>query len=179
MPSIKREDMRKYWRNYDELQETPAFKDALTKEFQEELDVSTPEGTTRRSFLGWAGIALAASGLSGCIRRPEDKILPYSAAPEEFLPGTPQYYATAAQIGGDVVGLLVESHDGRPTKVEGNPDHRSTLGGLSSTHQALVLDLYNPLRFRKPLLNGKVIELADAKAELVKVDSSSKVSVLS
>jgi molybdopterin-containing oxidoreductase family iron-sulfur binding subunit len=179
MPSIKREDMRKYWRNYDELQETPAFKDALTKEFQEELDVSTPEGTTRRSFLGWAGIALAASGLSGCIRRPEDKILPYSAAPEEFLPGTPQYYATAAQIGGDVVGLLVESHDGRPTKVEGNPDHRSTLGGLSSTHQALVLDLYNPLRFRKPLLNGKVIELADAKAELAKVSSASKVAVLS
>jgi len=154
MPSIKREEMRKYWRNYDELQETPAFKDALNKEFQEELDTSSPEGTTRRSFLGWAGIALAASGLSGCIRRPEEKILPYTVAPEEFLPGIPQYYATAAQIGGEVAGLLVESHDGRPTKLEGNTEHKTTLGGLSGTHQALVLDLYNPLRFRAPMVAG-------------------------
>jgi MoCo/4Fe-4S cofactor protein with predicted Tat translocation signal len=179
MPSIKREEMRKYWRNYDELQETPAFKDALNKEFQEELDTSSPEGTTRRSFLGWAGIALAASGLSGCIRRPEEKILPYTVAPEEFLPGIPQYYATAAQIGGEVAGLLVESHDGRPTKLEGNTEHKTTLGGLSGTHQALVLDLYNPLRFRAPMVAGKVSTLETAKAEIAKLVSAGKAAVLS
>jgi len=122
---------------------------------------------------------LAASGLSGCIRRPEEKILPYTVAPEEFLPGIPQYYATATQIGGEVAGLLVESHDGRPTKLEGNPDHKTTLGGLSGTHQALVLDLYNPLRYRAPVMGGKVSSLETVKAEIAKLVAGGKAAVLS
>ena len=104
---MKREQMRKYWRSREELHQTPSFIEASEHEFADELDISSPEpeGTSRRGFLGWVGASLAASGLSGCIRRPEEKILPYSVAAEEILPGIPQYYASATHLGGEVVGV--------------------------------------------------------------------------
>ena len=109
---------RKYWRSVDELQQSPTYLAEAANEFQDELDVTSTEETSRRGFMGWVGAGFAASGLAGCeiIRRPEEKILPYSVASEELLPSIPNYYATATHVGGDVVGMLVESHEGRPTK---------------------------------------------------------------
>ena len=173
---MKSDTTRKYWRSFDERNQTAAYQAEVSREFQDELDVSTPEpeGTSRRGFLGWVGASLAASGLAGCdaIRRPVEKILPYSVAPEEILPGLPQYYATATHIGGEVVGVLVESHEGRPTKVEGNPLHRGSLGALSAQHQAQVLDLYDPQRLRATAANGKTLSAAEAKALLAEKGSS-------
>ena len=159
---------RKYWRSFDELNQTEAYQAEVKNEFQDELDVSTPEpeGTSRRSFLGWVGASLAASGLAGCdaIRRPVEKILPYSVAPEETLPGIPQYFATTTNVGGEVVGVLVESHEGRPTKVEGNPLHHGSLGALNNFHQSQILDLYDPMRLRKTKAGDKEHTAAEAKA---------------
>ena len=165
---MKREEMRKYWRSREELHQTPSFVEAAEHEFADELDISSPEpeGTSRRGFLGWVGASLAASGLSGCIRRPEEKILPYSVAAEEILPGIPQYYASTSHLGGDVVGVLVESHEGRPTKMEGNPLHRSNAGGLNNFHQSMVLDLYDPQRLRSSKIEGKEKSLDEAKAHI-------------
>ena len=151
---------RKYWRSREELHQSPLYLVEAAKEFQDELDVSEEESNndpSRRGFMGWVSAGLAASGLSGCeiIRRPVEKILPYSVASEEILPSIPQYYATTTHVGGEVVGLLVESHEGRPTKVEGNPDHRSNVGGLSNFQQSTIIDLYDPQRLRSPKLNGK------------------------
>jgi MoCo/4Fe-4S cofactor protein with predicted Tat translocation signal len=173
---MKSDTTRKYWRSFDERNQTAAYKAEVSREFQDELDVSTPEpeGTTRRSFLGWVSASLAASGLVGCdaIRRPVEKILPYSVAPEEILPGIPQYYASATQVGGEVVGVLVESHEGRPTKVEGNPLHRGSLGALSAQHQSQVLDLYDPTRLRATAHAGKALSAAEARALLAEKGAS-------
>jgi len=167
---MKSDTTRKYWRSFDERNQTDAYKAEVSREFQDELDVSTPEpeGTSRRGFLGWVGASLAASGLAGCdaIRRPAEKILPYSVAPEEILPGIPQYYASVTHVGGEVVGVLVESHEGRPTKVEGNPLHRGSLGALSALHQSQVLDLYDPQRLRATAANGRALSTAEARALL-------------
>src|SRR4029450_429875 len=92
------------------------------------------------------GASLSLAGLTGCIRRPAEEIVPYVAPPEEVVPGIPRYYATTMPFGRSAYGLIVESHEGRPTKIEGNPAHPSTLGASSSRVQASVLGLYDPDR---------------------------------
>ena len=91
------------------------------------------------------GASLSLAGLAGC-RRPVEEIVPYVNAPEEIVPGIPRYYATTMPFRRSAYGLIVESHEGRPTKVEGNPSHPSTLGASSSRVQASVLGLYDPDR---------------------------------
>jgi Fe-S-cluster-containing dehydrogenase component/anaerobic selenocysteine-containing dehydrogenase len=105
--------------------------------------------------LAGAGTAFAGLTLSGCMRKPREKILPFAKRPEDLVPGQPQYYATAAAIGGGVEGLLVESHEGRPTKIEGNPRHPVSRGASSAWAQAEILGLYDPDRSRRPKLKGK------------------------
>jgi molybdopterin-containing oxidoreductase family iron-sulfur binding subunit len=111
----------------------------------------------RRKFLALAGVsaAVAGGGLAGCIRKPVENIMPYSRRPEDLIPGKPRLYATAAQIGHGVLGLLVESQDGRPTKIEGNPRHPMSLGATSAWAQAEIMQLYDPDRSRVPLRAGK------------------------
>ena len=95
------------------------------------------------------GASLALAGLSGCSARPAPVRGPSCrtcSAPEEIVPGRPLFYATAMTLGGGGVGLLVEQHEGRPTKIEGNPDHPASLGATDIFHQASVLTLYDPDR---------------------------------
>jgi Fe-S-cluster-containing dehydrogenase component/anaerobic selenocysteine-containing dehydrogenase len=109
----------------------------------------------RRGFLFFAGSA-AALAAEGCARRPVEKILPYSKAPEHILPGVANHYATVRQFRGDAIGMLVESHEGRPTKVEGNPDHPSSNGATDLWTQAAIFELYDPDRSIEPLRGGRV-----------------------
>ncbi len=104
----------------------------------------------RRGFMFFAG-ATAALFAEGCARRPVEKILPYAKAPEHVLPGVPSWYATARPQRGDAVGILVESHEGRPTKIDGNKDHPWTLGGSDVWTQASIYDMYDPDRSTTPL----------------------------
>ncbi|HVH40701.1 MAG TPA: Fe-S-cluster-containing hydrogenase [Labilithrix sp.] len=104
----------------------------------------------RRGFMFFAG-ASAALLAEGCARRPVEKIMPYSKAPEHVLPGTTSYYASVVPVRGDAVGVLVESHEGRPTKIEGNPAHPSSLGATDAWTQASVYDLYDPDRGTTPM----------------------------
>lgn len=103
----------------------------------------------RRGFLGLTG-AGAAFALSGCIRRPAENILPYAKQPEHLLPGKALHFASATSRRGEGIGLLVTSHEGRPTKVDGNPEHPGSQGGLDVYGQLSVMDLYDPDRARKP-----------------------------
>jgi molybdopterin-containing oxidoreductase family iron-sulfur binding subunit len=100
----------------------------------------------RREFLRVMASSLAMAGASGCTKQPRQEIVPYVRQPEDLIPGTARWFATAMDIGGDAQGLLVCSHDGRPTKIEGNPDHPQTLGRSSVLMQAALLDLYDPDR---------------------------------
>ncbi len=102
----------------------------------------------RREFVTLAGLSAAMLGLEGCIRRPEEKILPYTMAPEYTVPGVPLHFATVLNCGGEAVGVLVESHEGRPTKIEGNPEHPASLGGTDASLQADLLNLYDTDRSR-------------------------------
>src|SRR5688500_9844465 len=99
------------------------------------------------------GASLSLAGLAGW-RRPVEEIVPYVTPPEEMVPGIPRYYATTMPFGRSAYGLIVESHEGRPTKIEGNPSHPSTLGGSSARVQASVLGLYDPDRSQSVTQKG-------------------------
>src|SRR5512145_168339 len=106
------------------------------------------------------GASLSLAGLAGC-RRPVEEIVPFVTAPEDAVPGIPRYYATTMPFGRSAYGLIVESHEGRPTKIEGNPAHPSTLGASSSRVQASVLGLYDPDRSQSVTQKGARKSWAD------------------
>src|SRR6185295_14358543 len=108
---------RQYWRSLEELADTDEFRAFLDAEFPREASVLDAVG--RRQFLQLMGASLALAGLGGCTRQPTEKVVPYVKAPEQIVPGEPLFFATAMTLGGIATGLLVESHMGRPTKVEG------------------------------------------------------------
>ncbi len=144
-----------YWRSLDELAQTDEFAEMIHKEFPQMLPVEGAT-TSRRRFLQLMGASLALAGLNACSIQPEERILPYTKQPEEIVPGKPLYYATAHPHGAFGRGMLVESHMGRPTKIEGNPDHGSSLGATDVFDQASILDLYDPDRAQTPEYLGNL-----------------------
>jgi molybdopterin-containing oxidoreductase family iron-sulfur binding subunit len=145
----------KYWKSLGELSESAEYQKFVEREFPENAS-ELLDPVSRRSFLGVMAASMALAGVTGCgaIRRPEEKILPYNNQPESLIPGKPTYYATFSGRGQDVVGLVVETHEGRPTKVEGNDAHPASLGATRAYHQAEVLGLYAPDRNQSPMLQG-------------------------
>src|SRR3954462_10948216 len=138
---------REYWRSLEAVAETPAFKEVLHREFpQNASEWLDPVG--RRGFLKLMSASLALAGVSACTRQPIEELVPYVRQPEEIVPGKPLFYATAMPMNGVGMGLLVESHEGRPTKIEGNPDHPSSRGATDLFAQASILGLYDPDRSR-------------------------------
>jgi MoCo/4Fe-4S cofactor protein with predicted Tat translocation signal len=136
---------QQYWRSLEALSETPEFKQFLHREFpQNASEWLDPVG--RRGFLKLMSASLALAGVSACTRQPDEELVPYVRQPEELVPGKPLFYATAMPFAGSGVGLLVESHEGRPTKIEGNPDHPSSRGATDIFAQAAILGLYDPDR---------------------------------
>ncbi|MFL6451653.1 MAG: 4Fe-4S dicluster domain-containing protein [Bryobacteraceae bacterium] len=104
---------------------------------------------SRRRFLSLMAGSMALAGLAGCTRQPVEPIMPYVNQPENVVPGNPKYYATAAPVNAVAEGVIVESHLGRPTKVEGNPDHPASLGATSVLSQACLMDLYDVDRVKE------------------------------
>ena len=100
-------------------------------------DVDPADSVGRRGFMLFAGLTTALFA-EGCARRPVEKILPYTKAPEYALPNVSQHYATVRMHRGEAIGLVVESHEGRPTKVEGNPDHPGSRGKTDEIGRAHV-----------------------------------------
>ncbi len=110
----------------------------------------------RRNFLKLMGASLALGGLAACTRQPTEHITPYIQQPEELVPGRPLFYATPTTLSGVSTGVLAESHEGRPTKIEGNPEHPGSLGACDPYSQASVLQLYDPDRSRALTFQGEV-----------------------
>ena len=134
-----------FWRTLDELADDPAFQERLYNEFPSQIEAIT-DPVARRTFLKLMGASLALAGVTACTRQPAEKIVPYVRQPEELVPGRPLFFATAMPLGGVATGLLVESHEGRPTKIEGNPLHPGSLGATDVFAQAAILGLYDPDR---------------------------------
>src|SRR5215211_5935542 len=113
---------KKYWRSLEELADTPQFREFVAREFPQQAE-GWNDPVERRTFLKLMGASLALAGLSGCVFQPPEKIVPYVKQPEEQVPNKALFYATAAPLIGAATPVLVRSNEGRPTKVEGNPDH--------------------------------------------------------
>lgn len=145
---------KQYWRSLEQLADTPEFKKFVEAEFPESVDEVATD-VSRRKFLGLMGASIAFAGLVSC-RKPVEKIIPYVAAPENIIPGVPKYYATIMPLGMSNYGLLIENHEGRPTKIEGNPDHPSTKGATNTWLQASVLGLYDPDRSKQVRFKGAI-----------------------
>jgi molybdopterin-containing oxidoreductase family iron-sulfur binding subunit len=144
-----------YWRSLEELAGTDEFKEALHREFPKGAS-EWVDSVSRRGFLKVMGASLGLAGMTGCVRLPLEPIVPYVRQPEGVIPGRPMYYATASTLGGYASPLLVESHLGRPTKVEGNDLHPASLGGTDIFAQASLLGLYDPDRSQTVMSMGDV-----------------------
>ena len=143
-----------YWRSLEELADTPEFREFVEREYPQQAEEwNDPVG--RRTFIKLMGASLALAGLSSCVYQPPEKIVPYVSDSEDMVPGKPLFFATAMPLGGVATPLLVKSNEGRPTKIEGNPDHPNNRNadlndkGTSATDifaQASILTLYDPDR---------------------------------
>src|SRR5579862_9107946 len=120
-----------YWRSFEELSATNDFRAFVEDEFPNRApDWNDPE--SRRRFLGVMGASILLLGASACTKQPKEVIVPYVRQPEELIPGKPLFYATAMSVAGIATGVLAESHLGRPTKIEGNPEHTGSLGATDA-----------------------------------------------
>ena len=153
---MKKEDKvieKKYFRSLEQLEGSKEYLEQAHREFPvgaSELD----NDWSRRNFLGIMGASMALAGLAGC-RRPNEKIVPYVQPPEDVIPGIAQQYATTMPFGTSAYGIVVESHEGRPTKIEGNKLHPSTIGRSNALIQSTILGMYDPDRSQKVLQAGK------------------------
>src|ERR1700730_11867025 len=123
-----RQTGKKYWRSLDELADSPVFRDFVSREYPQQAE-GWNDPIERRTFIKLMGASLALAGLSGCVFQPPEKIVPYVKQPEEEVPGKALFFATAAPLFGAATPVLVRSNEGRPTKVEGNPDHPNNRPG--------------------------------------------------
>src|SRR5271165_793522 len=144
-----------YWRSLEELAGSEEFQQALHREFPKGAS-EWLDSVSRRGFLKVMGASLGLAGMTGCVRLPLEPIVPYVRQPENVVPGRPMYYATAMTLGGYASPLLVESHLGRPTKIEGNDQHPASLGGTDIFAQASILGLYDPDRSQTVTSMGDV-----------------------
>ncbi len=136
---------KQYWRSLEELSNSPEFSEWVNREFPESASIL--DSSSRRTMLKLMAASFGLAGLTAC-SRPVERILPAVKGVEDQIPGNPLYYSTAISLGGVATGLIVESHEGRPTKVEGNPLHPASGGACSAFAQASILDLYDPDRSR-------------------------------
>jgi Fe-S-cluster-containing dehydrogenase component len=117
-----------------------------------------PSAPSRRDFLRLAGFTLAGATVSGCERAPVHRAAPYLIAPDELVTGRSYHYASTCGGCSAACGLLVKNRDGRPIKLEGNPEHPLSRGGLCAAGQASILGLYDEQRLKQPLQGGQPAE---------------------
>src|SRR5215470_6258569 len=154
-----------YWRSLEELAGSPEFQEMMHREFPKGAS-EWMESVSRRGFLQLMGASLAMAGMTGCTKLPLEPIVPYVKQPEEVVPGRPMFYATATTLSGYASPVLVESHLGRPTKIEGNDGHPASLGGTDIFAQASILGMYDPDRSQTITKRGDVNSWAQFVKEI-------------
>ncbi len=147
-----------FWRNMAELEDKPEFQEFLDREYPQQNEQRT-DPLSRRRFVQLMGASFAFAGVAQGCRWEEEKILPLSRRPEGYIPGVAKKYATGFELGGVAAGLLVTCMDGRPIKIEGNPDHPFSGGASTALAQASILNLYDPDRSKsvRRQENGKAM----------------------
>ena len=147
---------RRFWKNLDELADTPAFQELMREEFPRQSGAGEwVDAVSRRGFLKVMGASLALAGLAGCTKQPDEPIFPYVKQPEDLVLGKPMYFATAYPFPTGAIPVLVKSDSFRPIKVDGNPEHPMSKGKSDAFTQATLLDLYDPDRSQHVLHRGQ------------------------
>ena len=142
----------KYWMTLEQWKDEKTFQKLAQSEFVTP-PFSPEEGAfDRREFLKLMGASLALSSL-GCLRRPAETIVPHIERPVDQTPGISNYYASSFFDEGEGMGIIVETREGRPIKIEGHPNHPMNQGGLSSRAHSHLLELYDPERLKTPQKN--------------------------
>jgi molybdopterin-containing oxidoreductase family iron-sulfur binding subunit len=131
-----------------------------------EKSESSPGGYSRRDFLLAAGFSFAGACVTGCYRAPPQAAIPLLYQPEGVIPGVARYYASTCEACSAACGILAKNNDGRPTKLEGNPDHPLSKGGLCAAGQASILGLYDRQRLQHPLKAAKKSSWDEIDADL-------------
>ncbi len=143
-----------YWRSVEEFADAPEFEEFVKHEYPAQAE-EWDNSLSRRNFIKVMGASLALAGLSGCVIQPTERIVPYVIQPENIIPGKPLFFATAMTLGGIATGLLAKSNEGRPTKIEGNPEHPGSLGATDILAQASLLNMYDPDRSKEVLYRAE------------------------
>lgn len=171
---------RTFWRSMEHLESSPQYNEFVKNEFKSgALDTADIVPGSRRRFLQLMGASAAMMGLAAC-RKPFEKVVPYTRQPEEIIPGRPLMYATAMPFGDHVRPVLVESHEGRPTKIEGNAEHPQNkgVGATSPFEQASILNMFDPDRMRLPKFKGGSSNWNKFQQEVVAGLTGKRVAVL-
>ena len=159
---LEKDGKERFWRSLDQLADTEAYQEFVRHEFPRNPVAKTESGVSRRNMLKLMAASAGLAGLAACTKLPIEHIAPYVRPAEEFVPGKPLFYATSMpRPEGGALGLLVKSNMGRPTKVEGNPDHPASLGKTDVFGQASVLDLWDPDRARSVMREGTIVSYSD------------------
>ncbi|HEY9110477.1 MAG TPA: TAT-variant-translocated molybdopterin oxidoreductase [Rhodanobacteraceae bacterium] len=153
----------RFWRSLEELADSAGFLAWLRSEHPQLAQAASLD---RRDFLKLLGASLALAGLAGCSHPPETEIVPYVHKPVGQVDGLPRFFATTLTRHGYAQGVLVRSDMGRPTKVEGNPQHPASLGGTDIFAQAAILQLWDPDRSQSVMHGNTVATWNDFAAAL-------------
>jgi molybdopterin-containing oxidoreductase family iron-sulfur binding subunit len=151
------------WSSIEELCGDPAFQAWVDAEYPAAAEYTT---TARRQFLKLMGASFALAGLTACEKSPFVAALPYVEQPENEAIGVPRSYATAVMFDGYAQPVIATTWSGRPTKLDGNPDHPVTRGRSDAFMQAAVLDLYDPDRAQAPTRRGEPVSWKDVAAAM-------------
>src|SRR5215469_9974727 len=158
---------RRFWKNLDELAETPAFHELMREEFPRQSGANEwVNSVSRRGFLKVMGASLTLAGLAGCTKQPDEPIFPYVKQPEDLVLGKPMYFATAFPFPTGAIPVLVKSDSFRPIKVDGNPEHPMSKGRSDAFTQATLLDLYDPDRSQHVRFRGQNSNFGDFQKAL-------------
>jgi molybdopterin-containing oxidoreductase family iron-sulfur binding subunit len=153
---------RRFWKNLDELAETPEFRELMETEFPRQSGAGEwVDAVSRRGFLKVMGASFALAGLAGCTKQPDEPIFPYVKQPEDLILGRPMYFASAHPFPTGAVPVLIKSDAFRPIKVEGNPEHPMSKGRSDAFSQGTLLGLYDPDRSQHPRFRGEAAAWGD------------------
>ncbi|MGH9648437.1 MAG: TAT-variant-translocated molybdopterin oxidoreductase, partial [Bryobacteraceae bacterium] len=142
-----------YWRSLDQLADTPEFRQWVQREFPEDAS-AVLDGNSRRTMLKIMAASFGLAGLAAC-SRPEYRLAPQARGRFDYIPGAPYNYTSVFALGGHASGVIVQTNEGRPSKIEGNPDHPTSMGAATALAQASLLGVYDPDRSKTVLDGGK------------------------
>ena len=184
MPDIRDDEITKgaannpdpnYWRSFEELHRDQSFINEINKEFKEGAsespDISGISAFSRRKFLALLGASAAFAGTACTNYRDKGEIIPYNKKPAEITIGKANYYASTCNGCSFACGVLIKTREGRPVKIDGNPDHPVSQGKICAQGQASIMGLYDPDRLKSPKSNNnnRFVDISwhDADAEII------------